>query len=336
MWKADAVGIIVAIDGPAGSGKSTLARGLALALEVAYVNTGLMYRALAARALERGVDPDDGSGLLALLSTLTFDLDRSSRPPELSIDGAPPEPALTSADVERVVSRVARHQDVRAAMRDAQRALGGRHGQVHIDRIAARDRVELPAVWVIFALFAGGDFGLRYFQNRKRLRMSKQDIREEVKEQEGDPHIKARIDRIRRERRRKAQHSLKDADVVLENFGPGTMERLGCGFADLSALNPKLIMTSITPFGRSGPRSTEQATDLTLLAGGGLKTGQMIGATDRHGGEASERPVHIGEVFSTLYQRLGIDTQATTLTDLAGRPQYLVDSGIEPIHELVG
>ena len=40
------------------------------------------------------------------------------------------------------------------------------------------DRVELPAVWVIFALFAGGDFGLRYFQNRKRLRMSKQDIRE--------------------------------------------------------------------------------------------------------------------------------------------------------------
>ena len=125
MWKADAVGIIVAIDGPAGSGKSTLARGLALALEVPYVNTGLMYRALAARALERGVDPDDGSGLLALLSTLTFDLDRSSRPPELSIDGAPPEPALTSADVERVVSRVARHRDVRAAMRDAQRALGG-------------------------------------------------------------------------------------------------------------------------------------------------------------------------------------------------------------------
>jgi len=72
-----------------------------------------------------------------------------------------------------------------------------------------------------------------------------------------------------------------------------------------------------------------------LLAGGGLKTGQMIGATDRHGGEASERPVHIGEVFSTLYQRLGIDTQATTLTDLAGRPQYLVDLEHQPIRELV-
>lgn len=70
---------------------------------------------------------------------------------------------------------------------------------------------------LMLGLFAGVDFGLRYFQNRKRLRMSKQDIREEVKEQEGDPHIKARLERIRRDRRRGGRHSLKDADVVLTN-----------------------------------------------------------------------------------------------------------------------
>lgn len=72
-----------------------------------------------------------------------------------------------------------------------------------------------------------------------------------------------------------------------------------------------------------------------LLAGGGMKTGQMIGATDRNGGEANERPVHIGEVFATLYNRMGIDTQSTTLTDLAGRPQYLADLEHLPIRELV-
>ena len=72
-----------------------------------------------------------------------------------------------------------------------------------------------------------------------------------------------------------------------------------------------------------------------LLAGGGMRTGQVIGATDRTGGEASDRPVHLGEVFSTLYNRLGIDTQTTTLTDLGGRPQYLVDLQHHPVRELI-
>ncbi|MFM8468719.1 MAG: DUF1501 domain-containing protein, partial [Limisphaerales bacterium] len=72
-----------------------------------------------------------------------------------------------------------------------------------------------------------------------------------------------------------------------------------------------------------------------LLAGGGMKTGQIIGKTDRQGGEASDRPVHLGEVFATLYNRMGIDTQQTTITDLGGRPQYLVDLEHHPIPELV-
>lgn len=72
-----------------------------------------------------------------------------------------------------------------------------------------------------------------------------------------------------------------------------------------------------------------------LLAGGGIKTGQMIGATDRLGGEAVERPVQFGEVFATLYHNLGIDVSKTTITDLSGRPQYLVDNGCQPMKELV-
>ena len=71
-----------------------------------------------------------------------------------------------------------------------------------------------------------------------------------------------------------------------------------------------------------------------LLAGGGLKTGQVIGATDRLGGEPIDRPVHFGEVFATLYHQLGINPNTTTLPDLTGRPHYLVD-GWEPMKELI-
>src|SRR5213075_459882 len=72
-----------------------------------------------------------------------------------------------------------------------------------------------------------------------------------------------------------------------------------------------------------------------LLAGGGMRHGQVIGATDRLGGEPTERPVRFGEVFATLYQNLGIDTVKTTVNDLSGRPQYLVEPGFLPMPELV-
>jgi hypothetical protein len=72
-----------------------------------------------------------------------------------------------------------------------------------------------------------------------------------------------------------------------------------------------------------------------VLAGGGMKTGQVIGATDRLGGEATERPVQFGEVFATLYHNLGIDVNKVALPDLSGRPQYLVDNGCQPMRELI-
>jgi hypothetical protein len=71
-----------------------------------------------------------------------------------------------------------------------------------------------------------------------------------------------------------------------------------------------------------------------IMAGGHLKTGQVIGATDKHAAEATERPVHYQDVIATLYQHLGIDARGTTLTDTTGRPQYLVDLG-QPIAELI-
>jgi len=72
-----------------------------------------------------------------------------------------------------------------------------------------------------------------------------------------------------------------------------------------------------------------------FLFGGGMKTGQVIGQTDRLGGEATQRPVTFPELFATLYRNIGIDTQMATLKDLNGRPQYLVEEHGRPLPELV-
>ena len=114
---------VIAIDGAAGSGKSTLAHRLAAELGLPYVNTGLMYRALALRAHREGVSPENAPVLERLARGMRFDLDSSVQPPELRIDGEPPDPALTSAEVESSVSAVSRHLEVREVFRREQRRL---------------------------------------------------------------------------------------------------------------------------------------------------------------------------------------------------------------------
>ena len=65
-----------------------------------------------------------------------------------------------------------------------------------------------------------------------------------------------------------------------------------------------------------------------LLAGGGMRTGQVIGATNRLGEYASNRPVTFGEIFATLYHNLGINPETTTIVDPTGRPQHVIDSPV--------
>ena len=72
-----------------------------------------------------------------------------------------------------------------------------------------------------------------------------------------------------------------------------------------------------------------------LLAGGGMPVGQVIGSTNAYAEEPADRPVHFQEVFATIYRNLGIDVQQTTITDLNGRPRYLVDDGYLPLQELM-
>ena len=85
---------------------------------------------------------------------------------------------------------------------------------------------------------------------------------------------------------------------------------------------------------KSGGRHHWPAVGMALLAGGGMKTGQVLGETDRYAAAAVSRPVHYQDVFATLYHNLGINARATTITDPSGRPQYLLERG-EVLSELV-
>jgi uncharacterized protein (DUF1501 family) len=76
------------------------------------------------------------------------------------------------------------------------------------------------------------------------------------------------------------------------------------------------------------------AVNCAVMAGGGMPTGQVIGATDRIAGEAVSRPVRFGELYATLYRNLGIDSDLTTVNDLEGRPQHLVEDNAKPMKEL--
>jgi len=110
---------------------------------------------------------------------------------------------------------------------------------------------------------------------------------------------------------------------------------------DERGLNDDVSVIVWGEFGRT-PRINKTAgrdhwpnVSCALLAGGGMRTGQAIGSTDRLGGEADDRPVHFQEIFATLYHQLGLDPHNVTVRDLTGRPQYLVDGGYAPIAELV-
>jgi uncharacterized protein (DUF1501 family) len=86
---------------------------------------------------------------------------------------------------------------------------------------------------------------------------------------------------------------------------------------------------------QNGGRDHWPQVSSALLFGGGIRTGRVVGSTNRFGEFAKDRPVHFQEVLATLYHKLGIDVNQVKLPDLFGRPQYLVDDNHQPMPELV-
>jgi cytidylate kinase len=115
---------VVAIDGPAGSGKSTVAKALAARLDVPYLDTGAMYRAVAFAALRRGVDPDEAETLARIAEHIELEVADGS----VTVDGVDASIEIRGPEVTRAVSAVAANPEVRRELVRRQREWVARHG----------------------------------------------------------------------------------------------------------------------------------------------------------------------------------------------------------------
>jgi cytidylate kinase len=121
--------VIIAIDGPAASGKSTVAKAVARRLGIHYLDTGAMYRALAALALLREVPTDDDDALTALAREFPVSFEYSDGPAiatGVHIAGEDVTRTIRTPEVDTAVSPVSAVPEVRAIMVDQQRALAAK------------------------------------------------------------------------------------------------------------------------------------------------------------------------------------------------------------------
>lgn len=93
----------------------------------------------------------------------------------------------------------------------------------------------------------------------------------------------------------------ESADVVIENFRPGVMDRLGIGYDELRKLNPRLIYCSITAFGDKGPWAQNPGMDLILQASGG-----MMGLTGFPDGPPAKAAGPVADISSGIYAAFAI------------------------------
>ncbi|MDY6845368.1 MAG: CoA transferase, partial [Thermodesulfobacteriota bacterium] len=129
----------------------------------------------------------------------------------------------------------------------------------------------------------------------------------------------------KREGREIFKELVKTADIVLESFEPGYMKSLGLGYENLEKINPGIIMTSITPFGQTGPYAKYKGSDIVGVAMGGMQ--RLFGDPDR-------APVRISQpqfyFFCGLHGALGSMT-AYYHQVMTGEGQHVDVSGQQAI-----
>ncbi|HXG41063.1 MAG TPA: (d)CMP kinase, partial [Candidatus Limnocylindrales bacterium] len=175
--------LVVAIDGPGSSGKSTVGAAAARELGYRFLDTGLLYRAVAWLALERGVPPDDPAAVVRLLDEIELVADEGGRLGRVVVGGRDVTDAVQSEAVDRRVSEYARIPELRAALLPVQRALA-RGGRIIV---AGRDigTVVLPEADLKLFLDAS-------VEERARRRIEERSV------EPGSPEGRAILEQLRR------------------------------------------------------------------------------------------------------------------------------------------
>lgn len=121
---------------------------------------------------------------------------------------------------------------------------------------------------------------------------------------------------------------IKWADVFIDNHPPKYLEGLGLSWKDISALNPGLIYTSITPYGRTGPRANDKGDELTLIHAGGI--GYLLPTRSE---DINRPPVKMGGYAVGYYG--GLAAAVATMAALLGRRRsgkgQLIDISLQEV-----
>ena len=124
--------MIIAIDGPAGSGKSTVARLIASRLNFKYIETGSMYRAVAWKAQQEGIKPEDAEGIAEVARTISLEFQPGPERQKVFVDGEELTPILKTETIGQLAAVVAANKAVREVMVAQQQDMG-RNGNVVMD-----------------------------------------------------------------------------------------------------------------------------------------------------------------------------------------------------------
>ncbi len=170
--------ISIAIDGPAGSGKSTTAKLVAKALDLQYIDTGAMYRAVALKVLRSETDPNDVEKISKLVKSIKLGFETENDFLKVIMDGEDVSEAIRTPEVTNLSSPVSAFQPVREALVEMQKKYGKNGGVV----MEGRDigTVVMPDAEVKIFLIAS----LNERTKRRHLELQKKGIEKDFYELE--------------------------------------------------------------------------------------------------------------------------------------------------------
>ena len=156
---------IITIDGPAGAGKSTVGKMLAQRLKYLYLDTGAMYRAVALRVKERGVNPEDEESLKRLCRDLDITFKEGHQGQRVICQGKDVTERIREPEMGWMASAVSMKRPVRQAMVRLQRKIGAK-GKVVAE---GRDTGTVVFPWAKYKFFLNAELGERTRRRHREL-----------------------------------------------------------------------------------------------------------------------------------------------------------------------
>jgi len=176
--------VVIAIDGPAGAGKSTVSKLLASRLGLSYLDTGAMYRALAHKAREAGLDGDAGDSAAKILHSITISFESGSdldAPQRVFVNGEDVSDAIRTPEIGELASALSAHSQVRREMVIRQQFLVAAGGVI----LEGRDATTVIAPQATLKVYLTASLEERALRRRtefadKGLEAEFEDVRQQI------------------------------------------------------------------------------------------------------------------------------------------------------------